>query len=82
MHYTHLIIKNIYTDFNLYVQDFMPDLLYPASRWNCTLETSPIGWLGDWTVPEGLCQFYAVLSKTLIEKHNNVQTIHRTCSIY
>lgn len=65
-----------------YVQDFMPDLLYPASQWNCTLETSPIGWSGDWTVPEGLCQFYAVLSKTLIEKHNNIQTIHRTCSIY
>lgn len=56
----------------------MPDLLYPASRWNCTLETSPIGWSGDWTVPEELCQFYAVLCKTFIETHNqsiNIQSI-------
>lgn len=55
----------------------MPDLLYPASRWNCTLETSPIGWSGDWTVPEGLCQFYAVLGKQSIKQY----TKHLTCTI-
>lgn len=59
----------------------MPDLLYPASRWNCTLETSPIGWSGDWTVPEGLCQFYAVLGKTLIKQTIN-QTIYKASNMY